>query len=558
MTTTGFVYLIPYLISLIISTSVMLIIWQRRDVIGAKFYAVIAFGQVIITIGYIMELVSETLPSKIFWDDFQWIGFLIWAVAFPIFALVYTQSKHGTSPRTWILLSIIPILFLLLILTNNSHGLIRENSELVPGEPYSYLFYDFTIAVYLFAFYSYALMSWAFIILIMKYLRTHQIYRAQIGFIIFGASLPLIGTVLSLIGITLGPQRDIAPLTSAIGNIIIAWALTYLRLFDIAPLAREAVVDNMKDLVFVVDIQNRVLDVNPAALAIIDLEKKQIIGQLATDVFSSWIDEFVALAEIEVGEIELAIDRDIQKTYFNALVNTIKDKNARNLGRVYVARDITKQKDMERELRFLHLDLEKRVQERTNELATAYDSTLEGWANALELIDKETEGHSRRVTELTIQLARVLGIEDEEIVHIRRGALIHDIGKMGISHEILNKTGSLTNEERKEIEKHPIIAYNLLKKIPFLQKTLEIPFYHHERWDGTGYPRKLIAEEIPLSARMFTIIDNWDALLSDRPYRDAWPREKVINYLQEQSGAIFDPTLIRVFLKMIENETNID
>ena len=311
--------------------------------------------------------------------------------------------------------------------------------------------------------------------------------------------------------------------------------------------------DNMKDQVVVLDPQNRFLDINPAGMTILDREKNETIGRRTREVYARWIEKFEILRDIDEGEVELNLDIDGQEIIFDILVNTIRDKKGLNLGRVFVARDITHQKEMELELRSLNLALEKRVQERTDELETAYDSTLEGWANALELIDKETEGHSRRVTDLTIKLARAVGIEEEEIVHIRRGALIHDIGKMGITRSILNKPGRLTKEERKEIEQHPTIAYNLLKRIPFLQKALEIPYYHHERWDGGGYPRKLKGEEIPLSARIFTIIDNWDALLSDRPYRDAWPREKVIRYLGEESGRIFDPKIVPVFLQIVAN-----
>lgn len=189
-------------------------------------------------------------------------------------------------------------------------------------------------------------------------------------------------------------------------------------------------------------------------------------------------------------------------------------------------------------------------------LRNSYDQIVDGWGKALELFDKDTEGHSLRVTELTLDLARKNNIDSEELEHIRRGALLHDIGKMGISDETLNKKASLTDKERLLIERHPLHAYVLLKDIPFLEKAMDIPVYHHERWDGTGYPYHLSGTDIPLAARIFAIVDNWDALTSDRPYRKAWPEDKVILYIQNQSGQKFDPDLVNLFLSSIIRQNN--
>ncbi|MBL8061564.1 MAG: PAS domain S-box protein [Anaerolineales bacterium] len=185
-------------------------------------------------------------------------------------------------------------------------------------------------------------------------------------------------------------------------------------------------------------------------------------------------------------------------------------------------------------------------------LAEAYDTTLEGWAKALELRDKETEGHSRRVTETTIAIARSMGIPEAEVEHIRRGAILHDIGKMGIPDDILRKNGPLTQEEGDIVEKHPTTAYDLLKPISFLERALDIPFSHHEKWNGSGYPRGLKGAEIPLAARIFAIADVWDALSTDRPYRNAWSREKVTEYILRESGKHFDPQVVEVFLDLAE------
>jgi len=188
------------------------------------------------------------------------------------------------------------------------------------------------------------------------------------------------------------------------------------------------------------------------------------------------------------------------------------------------------------------------------ELSEAYDKTIEGWARALELRDKETKGHSDRVTRLTLQLARRLGIPEQETPHLRRGVFLHDIGKMGIPDSILNKPGPLNEMEWEIMRQHPGYAYEMLADILYLKPAQNIAYCHHEKWDGSGYPRGLKGESIPLGARIFAVVDVWDALLSDRPYRLAWSEENVRQYLIDQSGRHFDPQIVEAFLQMIDEE----
>jgi PAS domain S-box-containing protein len=192
------------------------------------------------------------------------------------------------------------------------------------------------------------------------------------------------------------------------------------------------------------------------------------------------------------------------------------------------------------------------LQRSNMELVLAYDNTLEGWVRTLDMRDKETEGHTQRVTVMTLRLATAMDIPDHMIVHVRRGALLHDIGKIAMPDSILLKRGALTPEEWVQMRKHPEYAYELLSPIPYLSTALEIPLYHHERWDGAGYPHGLKGEQIPLAARIFAVVDVWDALQSDRPYRAAWPKKKVIAHLKEQSGQHFDPQVAACFLGLLE------
>lgn len=191
------------------------------------------------------------------------------------------------------------------------------------------------------------------------------------------------------------------------------------------------------------------------------------------------------------------------------------------------------------------------------DLTLAYDATIEGWSHALDLRDKETEGHTQRVTEMTVTLARAVGVSDAEIVHMRRGALLHDIGKMGIPDAILLKPAPLTDDEWIIMRKHPQYAFDMLSSIDFLRLALDIPYCHHEKWDGTGYPRGLKNKQIPLAARIFAFADVWDALRSDRPYREAWSEGKIIEHIRSLSGSHFDPEITKVFLREIESVSSL-
>ena len=184
------------------------------------------------------------------------------------------------------------------------------------------------------------------------------------------------------------------------------------------------------------------------------------------------------------------------------------------------------------------------------ELKLAYDATIEGWSRALDLRDRETEGHTQRVVELTVRLARAMKMKEEDLVHLRRGALLHDIGKMGVPDSILHKTGPLTEEEREVMRRHTTHALDLLHPIRYLRPAIDIPYGHHEKWDGTGYPRGRKGEQIPLAARIFSVVDVWDALSSDRPYRAAWTPNRVREHIRSLAGTDFDPQVVESFLAL--------
>jgi PAS domain S-box-containing protein len=187
------------------------------------------------------------------------------------------------------------------------------------------------------------------------------------------------------------------------------------------------------------------------------------------------------------------------------------------------------------------------------ELNQAYDQTLAGWVAALELREKETATHSRLVVDMTVRLAHMMGIKSDDLMHVWRGAYLHDIGKMAIPDSILLKPGPLTEEEWEVMRQHPSLAYQMLSGVSYLKPALDIPYGHHEKWDGTGYPRGLAGENIPLTARIFAVVDVWQALTSDRVYRKAWPEENAIQYIQDHSGTHFDPAVVDGFMRLISS-----
>ena len=193
-----------------------------------------------------------------------------------------------------------------------------------------------------------------------------------------------------------------------------------------------------------------------------------------------------------------------------------------------------------------------KLREANTQLLSAYEATIEGWSHAMDLRDRETEGHSQRVTQFTVKMCQALGLGNDDIMHIRRGALLHDMGKIGVPDAILHKPGPLTDDEWILMRKHPQFAFDMLYPIEYLRPALGIPLSHHEKWDGTGYPRGLKGEEIPMAARMFAVVDVWDALTSDRPYRPAWSEEQALTYIREQSGKHFDPDAVDLFFKSLK------
>jgi PAS domain S-box-containing protein/putative nucleotidyltransferase with HDIG domain len=323
----------------------------------------------------------------------------------------------------------------------------------------------------------------------------------------------------------------------------------------------SSAVEQSTEGIAVTDLSGKLLYVNNALASMHgynpqDLQNKENISVFYNTDHKNRIEDASRLAR-ELGKFNGEIwhahlDRSVFPGQIH--ISLLQDETGNPIGFIHTMRDITERKQAEEQITNLLKDL----QQSNIELAHAYDATLEGWVRFLDLRDQETEGHTQRVTEMTLHLAGKMGFTKSALVHIRRGALLHDIGKMGIPDEVLRKPGPLNNEEWEIMRRHPVYAYQMLSLIEFLRPALDIPHYHHERWDGKGYPDQLSGEQIPLPARVFAIIDVWDALNSDRPYRKAWSPEKAIDYIKSQSGKHFDPQLVKIFLDFMDsNEFNL-
>jgi PAS domain S-box-containing protein len=302
--------------------------------------------------------------------------------------------------------------------------------------------------------------------------------------------------------------------------------------------------ENASDMIARLSLDGRVFYVSPACKTILGFSPAELNDINAADLIHEEdrpiIREMFDQPPADVYTVSWrARQKDGNYVWLETSARAILDPLTKAMVEIQTAsRDITERKRAEEALHQAH-----------NQLRDAYEKTIEGWVRALDLRDRETEGHTQRVTEITIRVARQLGFSEAELVHIKRGALLHDMGKIAIPDEILQKPGPLNETEWERMRQHPMYAYNMLSPIEYLLPALEIPLYHHERWDGSGYPHGLKNEQIPLSARLFAIVDVWDALRSDRPYRKQLPREEVVQYLREKANILFDPKLVKLFLE---------
>jgi PAS domain S-box-containing protein len=315
---------------------------------GAIPFALISCAEALWMFGYIVELVSPSLEAKVLWDNIQWIGLVAIAPLSLAFALQYTGHSPSRPMLLWGALSAAPVLFLVLAFTDARHGLIRPDARLVPGQPFSALMYQFSVTSWLAFIYCYALILRAYSLLLDTLARPQRLYRAQTGIVLLGSLIPLIGSVLPFMDVSLTFQRDVAPFTFGIGNLIIAWGLFRYRLFDVVPVAREAVIESMRDAVIVLDAGQRLVDVNPAALAFVGRRASEIIGQPAREVLPDW-PALTAACENDALHQQVLVSTKREGRHFDLRRSPLYDEQDHLTGCLIVLQDVTERRHAQKE-----------------------------------------------------------------------------------------------------------------------------------------------------------------------------------------------------------------
>ncbi|HLO30065.1 MAG TPA: histidine kinase N-terminal 7TM domain-containing protein [Anaerolineales bacterium] len=372
MNRTQLLYLAPYLLSLVLLAGIFLYALRHRYVRGARIFTWLIAGQILTTLGFIFELLSSSLETKILWDTFQWLtGSFLVILPFLVFAVQFSEHKLRSPALTWGLILTFLGVFATLLLTDYIHHLFYSTPRLTADSPFPELKYDFTFVLYVYLlFYVYGANFYGIALLIRRAFQPHNLFRLQYLIIAGGFLIPLIFSFFPLVEIQITPQRDITPIASALGSLIVAWGLFRYGLFDIAPLAREQVIANLSDPVIVLDPRNRIIDINQAALRLIEKQSPEVIGRTTDTVFAKRLFLLELVNYPFEQRKEIPIRSEGKTLFFDISISHILDPKRVLIGRVITARDITQLKNLENNYRSLSEDLEQRIQKRTEELQT--------------------------------------------------------------------------------------------------------------------------------------------------------------------------------------------
>ncbi|MCF7890758.1 HD domain-containing protein [Candidatus Bipolaricaulota bacterium] len=480
--------------------------------------------------GYLFGLGSNLLSTKVIWVDAQYLGSVfippLW------FLVVWRYTQHDLKHhRSIFLLFVIPIFTAAFAWTNHFHGLMWSQAA---------LHHHFNISVLSLTrgpwwlvdtVYSYSLLGGGIYLLLRDAAQLPRIYKKQALVLIAGVSVPLAGNLFYLTGLT--HHVDPAPLTFSITGLVLAWGVSRHMLFGVVSVARSKLLDEMNLGMLVMDNEGLLLSMNPAARSYIGCEGVNM-GDPINTLGCSQSEFFHHLQDPERIKKQVTIVKDGEENFYEFKLTPLKPENGYTSGWLAQFYDVTSRVRAEKNLREITIE------------------TMEALAKTVEAKDAYTREHLDRVEEYSLKLAERLGVPEERREQLRFAAVLHDIGKVRVPNGILNKQDGLTEEEYERMKEHARVGESIVGQVSYLERAARIVGQHHERNDGTGYPRGLSGDKITLEARILSVVDAYDAMRSDRPYREALPKEEAIRELKENKGTQFDPEVVDILLEMIE------
>jgi PAS domain S-box-containing protein len=519
----------PYILSASTSFGVAAYCWRRRTVAGVNYYSIVATCWGLMTTGYVLELLAPTLSGKIAWDDFQFYPSFVIPIALLAFSTHYTERKPPYPHLIWGALWGIAITFSVIVLTNPTYHLMRDTAQMIPGQPFDALTYNFTTTFLIYTLYIYIVSMWAIVLLGLRWVQVSHPYRGQIGTILIGHIIPYVGTFLTVFGIIPTFERDTTPFWFAISNVIVWWGLYHYRLFDLTPIAREKLIEQLGDVVVVVDTNNRVVDLNRAAQLIVGNPRQNIIGKTLMEVFPQQIDLIQRFSEIDQISTELEIPGLMGTTYYDLKITPLYSEKKKLLGRLFVSHDITQLKRVQAELDAQRLKLKKIVSQRTATLKKT-NRQLKQEIIEREQITRELSERDERLRMLTDATFEGIAIS-EKGVFVEANQQVADMFGVEIE-DLIGKpiTDFVAPESRDDVSRR-------------IRAGTEAPYDHMAmKKDGTKFPVEVRSRMINYGGRLLR-------MTAVRDMTDEKEAEKTIRESEERFRLILDnmPILLDAF-----------
>jgi PAS domain S-box-containing protein/putative nucleotidyltransferase with HDIG domain len=534
----------PFSIILLIGVFILaftaFLAWRRRPMAGARTFTLLMLAMMEWVFAYAMELGSPALWVKIFWDRVEFLGIVLVPLAWLILTLAYTGSGKFISWRNILLLALEPAAILSLVVSDHYYGFIWAKIELRNINSLLMLAQTPGIGFWIHTVYSYLLMFTGSILLVRILIRPLSLYRKQAISLLIAALLPWCANILPFIGIELFPYLDLTPFVLILTGLIVTLLLFGFQFLNIVPVSYHAVIQSISDSIIVVDTDDNIIDLNPAAQNIFGCNASKIIGTPVTALLKRWNEQFLDNSHMPLADGEISVGDDEKTRYYDLRISPLKNHKGMLTGRLIVLRDITDLKNAER------------LKNELNALQGVMSKFIQAVALIIEMKDPYTAGHERRVAKLAKAIAEKMNLEPEKIEIIHIAATLHDIGKIYIPAEILSKPGQLSKDEYNLVKTHPRAAYDILKTVDFPWSIAEIVLQHHEKMDGSGYPASLAGNNILLEAKIIAVADLVEAMTSHRPYRPSTGLDKALKEISQNRGVLYDAAVVDACIEVLK------